>query len=294
MRRSCRVVVLALAGMLGGCVSLAPLGTRNDGLDIGKVFFVGGAGPIGNVVGTFDVPEGLRRGGYRGAVEVFGWQSVVGGTLRDQMDRDRNLREARKLAEKIAGYQDAFPGRPVHIIALSAGTGVAVWALESLPPGHRVQSVALLSSSLSREYDLTTALRAVSGRVYSFYSPADPVLGVFMRGVGSVDRETWVGEAAGLRGLALPVGAGPETRRLYAERVRNMPHQLEYARYGYVGFHADSVASEFIAHIVTPLLISGRLPDDIPATAMELVPGSDGGHADAAPPTAAQSAPTPG
>ena len=60
------------------------------GAEHGKVFYVGGAGSVGLVVGTESVPRGLRDAGYKGAIEVFGWQSWVGGTLRDQMDSARN------------------------------------------------------------------------------------------------------------------------------------------------------------------------------------------------------------
>jgi len=230
------------------------LGTDPTGREIGKTFFLGGAGPLGSVVGSVDVPRGLRKGGYRGAIEVFGWQSVFGGTLRDQMDRSRNQGQAERLAQRIKDYLDHYPGRRVNIIGLSAGTGIATWALESLPPEYDVGSVVFLGSSLSRQYDLTTALRHVDGRLFCFYSPKDPVLRFGLRIAGTVDRETFEPNAAGLSGFALPADVDDETRQLYRRRVRNRPYHERYRQYGYYGYHADSTSSEFVAKIIAPLL----------------------------------------
>ncbi len=258
--------VFATAGLAlclsTGCTWMTNLGSREEGADNGKTFFVGGAGSIGAVAGTFDVPAGLRKGGYRGAIEVFGWQSYVGDALRDQIDRDRNIKEAERLADRIDAYLRAHPGRPVDVIALSAGTGVAAWALESLPEGRRVDHVVFLSSSLSREYDLSSALARVKSGLFNFYSPKDPMLAVFMKSVGSVDRGTWVGAAAGLHGLAVPPSASPRTRSLYRALVRNIGYREEWARYGYFGMHADSVAEDFIHHVVTPVLVEAGAPGD--------------------------------
>ncbi len=235
-----------------GCTWLAGVGSDNSGLAQGKTWFVGGAGSIGNVVGTLDVPRGLRQGGYRGAIEVFAWQSVVGDAIRDQLDRPRNEEQARRLATAIEEYQNQYPGRPVNIVALSAGTGIAAWALEALPPGRRVQTVVFLASSLSKGFDLTPALARVEGNLYAFHSERDPLLRYGLFVTGSVDRE--FDHAAGLVGFELPTGADDRTQALYAAKLRNRPYQEKWADYGYYGLHADSTAPDFIAHVVAPLL----------------------------------------
>jgi pimeloyl-ACP methyl ester carboxylesterase len=239
---------------LAGCTWMSHLGTDDRGIELGKTFFVGGAGSIGNVVGTVDVPKGLRRGKYRGAIEVFGWQSTVGGTLRDLMDRDRNEGQAQRLAQHITDYLNRYPGRRVNIIALSAGTGIAAWALEFLPERYRVGTVVFLGSALSREYDLSPALARIDGRLYCFYSSRDPLLRYGLPITGSVDREFGLSSAAGLYGFVLPPGAGPSVRRLYRERLRNRPYRSDYAQYGYFGFHADSTQPAFVAKVIAPLL----------------------------------------
>ncbi|MBU0638829.1 MAG: alpha/beta hydrolase [Planctomycetes bacterium] len=247
---------LALAWYLTGlcgCTWISRVGSDPHGAAIGKTFYVGGAGVFGHV-GTIDVPKGLRQGGYRGAIEVFGWQSWVGGTLRDQVDRQRNGAQAQRLAKAIRQHLAHHPGTRVNIIALSAGTGVATWALEELRDECRVGTVVLLSSSLSRHYDLSDALSAIDGLLYCFYSPADPILRYGVPISGSVDREFEGPSVAGLFGFALPTDADDTTRSLYQRRLRNMPHRRLYARHGYRGLHTDGTSPDFIASFVAPLL----------------------------------------
>lgn len=270
MRNSPALLACSLVSVLTGCTWMTELGSSSEGAEHGKTFFVGGAGSIGAVAGTFDVPAGLRKAGYRGAIEVFGWQAYVGDALRDQVDRERNIQEAQRLAERIAAYMHERPGRPVNLIALSAGTGVATWALESLPAGRRVERVVYLSSSMSRDYDLSTALLRVRAGLFNFYSPKDPLLAVLMRSVGTVDRGTWVGEAAGLSGFAEPPGASPQARSLYQSLVHNIGYRDEWSRYGYFGMHADSVAEDFICHVVAPVVMEGRERGEWDVTMPEL------------------------
>lgn len=237
-----------------GCTWISTLGTDERGLQYGKTWFIGGAGAIGNVVGTFDVPNGLRQAKYRGAIEVFAWQSVLGGTLRDQMDRERNEGEARRLAKDVQDYLDRFPGRRVNIIALSAGTGIATWTLEALPKRYRVGTVVFLGSSMSREYDLSTAMSRIAGHLYCFHSSGDPLLRFGLPITGSVDRDGSSSGAAGLYGFVPPPKASAATKQLYAERLRDCPYQPEYSKYGYYGMHADSTSPAFVEHVVAPLL----------------------------------------
>jgi pimeloyl-ACP methyl ester carboxylesterase len=250
-----KIAMLALT-LLGssGCTLISTLGTDEHGLQYGKTWFIGGAGSIGNVVGTFDVPKGLRAAKYRGAIEVFAWQAVLGGTLRDQLDRERSEGEARRLAKDIEEYMKRFPGRRVNIIALSAGTGIAVWTLEALPRRCQVGTVVFLGSSLSREYDLSTALTRIAGHLHCFHSTGDPLLRFGLPLTGSVDRDGSSSGAAGLYGFAVPPKASAATKQLYAERLRDYPYQSDYAKYGYWGLHADSTAPSFIEHVVAPLL----------------------------------------
>ncbi len=256
----CAVVALMFPAALGatGCSLISHLGTDLRGASLGKTFYVGGAGPFGNI-GTLDVPAGLRDGGYEGAIEVFGWQSWLGGTLRDQLDRKRNKGQARRLARMIRRHLDRYPNSRVNIIALSAGTGVATWALERLPEKYRVANVVFLGSSLSRQYDLSKALRRVDGKLYNFYSTRDRILRYAIALSGSIDGEFQGPNVAGLYGFAHSRRSDAPTRALYAAHVRNLPWRRAYARFGYHGLHTDGTNPRFIARIVTPKLT--RLDD---------------------------------
>lgn len=263
-------MTLTLVGV-PGCAWVAKMGSDQRGVSVGKTFYIGGAGPFGHV-GSFDVPEGLRAGGYRGAIEVFPWQSWIGWTIRDQIDRYRNDAQGRKLAAKIRAYLDAYPERPVNLVALSAGTGIATWALEHLPPPYRVNHAVFFSSSLSRNYDLSDALQRIRGKLYTFYSPADPILKYAVPIAGTVDRDAGAGSVGGLVGFAPPRSASPAVLRLYEEKVRNMPWRRMYSRYGYDGGHTDATSVDFVGRVVAPLLKRSAgpagppLPEPAPAT----------------------------
>lgn len=265
----------ALTGGTSGCTWMSYLGSSDVGLEHGKTFFIGGAGPVGQAVGTMSVPRGLRTGGWPGAVEVFAWQSVVGGTLRDQVDRGRNLKQAERLARRIQDYQEQYPGRPVNIVALSGGTGVATWALEALPENCRVHAVVFLASSLSQRYDLSAAVRHIDTRLYAFNSQTDSVLRVAVPMTGPIDRDTRP-VAAGLYGFALPPGAGAETRELYRARVSNIRYRTEYALYGHRGGHTGATSRVFVQYVVTPLLTPGTLPGPVATAARRPVVGEVG------------------
>lgn len=245
---------LALLGASAGCNQFSRFGGDPSGAAFGKVFYVGGAGPVGNMVGARSVAEGLRRGGYVGAIEPVAWQSVLGGTLRDQMDIARNREQARRLADKICDYHDAYPGRRVHLIGLSAGTGIIAWAAEELPPGYRIDHVVFLGSSMAREYDLTPLLSKIDGQLWNFYSTSDPILRYAVPITGSVDRSARSVSLAGLFGFAPPRLAEHDARSLYRDKLRNMGWRTYYRQFGYHGRHTDSVKPAFVAEIIEPLL----------------------------------------
>lgn len=255
-RRGAGALVLAAAALvaLTGCSNiLAKLGDDNTGIDREITYYLGGAGTLGGI-GNGSVREGLRKGRYQGAINVIPWQSWFGDVLRDQIDRTRNQREAQRVADEILQYQQTYPGRRVNIIALSAGTGIATWALERLPADANVGTVVFLGSSLSRRYDLTDALRRVDGRLYVYYSAADPILRYGLPLAGTVDREFQGPSAAGLSGFALPPGASHEMIELYNRKLRNMAWKPRYERYGYRGLHTDGTSAPFVAEFIAPLL----------------------------------------
>lgn len=239
---------------------IADFGTDDRGEHIGKVYYIGGAGFFGNV-GTRSVPAGLRAGGWEGAVKVVGWQSTIGGAIRDQMDSARNHKEANLLRQHIVNYIDTYPGRPVHIVALSAGTGIAVWAVEELPEPYRIDHLVLLSSSLSSNYDLSRTLSNMNGELWNIYSPNDEILRLAVPLSGSVDRQFSFTNYAGVAGIKPPSNASPALREEYTSRVLNLPWEQEFINYGYYGRHAEPIKKRFIQHVVTPLMLRQPLSE---------------------------------
>lgn len=273
----CRRVILAgLAGVVAlssGCI----LGNRPTFVGGGsdrtvRTYYLDGAGNYG--FGKETVPLGLEDAGYRGGFEHFIWTSYL-GTVMDQVWYDHNRDQGRRLAGKIQGYLDKNPGAEVNIIALSAGTGVAVFALEQLRPPYRVGNVILLSSSLSANYDLTRALRRVDGKIYFFWSPNDPVLRGVVPILGTVDRRNG-SMVAGATGARLPWGAVPETRQAYQQKVQNIRWHTSEIEGPVKLYHAGTTDRGFIRDMVAPILVryhAQRLqPSPVMPAAGQLLP----------------------
>lgn len=210
----------------------------------GLTLYVGGAGPIGHV-GSLDVPLGLQDAGYDGYVKVFTWQGLT--HAGDQMNLSKNRERASELASEIRTYAREHPGKKINIIALSAGTGIAAFALEFLPERIQVQNVVFLGCSLSSRYDLTRALRRVRGGLYCVYSPTDGILKDVVWYTGTVDRIKGSAGIAGLEGFGRPSSTASDMARQYA-KVHNVAYRSEFAASGYRGGHIDCTSRQFVAN----------------------------------------------
>ena len=246
------LVLLALTGCVAGN---RPNFVRTGSESEGKTFYLDGAGNFG--VGKDSVPRGLADGGYLGKLEHFIWTTYM-GPLADQIYLKHNRRAAEALARRIERYKRARPNRSVNIIALSAGTGIAVFALEELQPEFHVDNVVLLSSSLSAAYPLDKALPRVDGGIYVFWSPNDPILRGVVPIVGTVDRAGFGVHPAGTNGMRLRSNPLENTRELY-RKVHNIRWYPSAAR-GLMGKvvsfrHAGATSKEFIRELVAPILI---------------------------------------
>ncbi|MCP4250638.1 MAG: hypothetical protein GY778_26655 [bacterium] len=231
-------IAVLLVPALVGCQK------RGEAEPFGKTFYVGGASNWD--VFTSGVPGGLRDAGYRGDVESFIW-TMSFNPLIDQLITVNAKSRASALASQIKNYQRRYPDRQVNIIALSAGTGVAVWSLERLDSDTRIDNLILLGSSLSAEYDIRKALRHVSGKIYVFHSPHDAVLQT-VKVVGTIDGKLGV-ESIGLVGTRGPGGGD--------DQVVNTAWSRKYMRYGWAGGHTDCTNSRFVKHILGPIIVNG-------------------------------------
>lgn len=237
------VVVALLLGVIAvsGCGPSYSARARH-----GIAYYCPGAGNID--FGDGGIREGLQAAGYRGEVASVMWTVSLNPAI-DQALKIPARSGGERLARTIEQYLDEYPGRPVTLIGLSAGTGVALFACESLRPGYSVENVILLSGSVSHDYDVRRALRRIDGKIYNFYSSRDAVLAGPMKVFGTIDGKLGK-EGAGAVGLT------PPTDR---ERVVNIAYRREWSRYGYYGGHTDVTAAAFVEHHIAPLVAEARV-----------------------------------
>ena len=269
LRRSARLVRSTLGLLLIvssiGCASksVSDLQYRSDHkerLTQGCVFYFDGAGG-GTKKSNYaaGVVEGMLEAGYRGAGEMVSWETGK-GLIKDQ---DASLAYKRAQAEagaaSIRNYQKAYPSAPVNLLGFSAGTAEAIFSLEVLPETAPVGQVVLLGTSISRDYDLTRALKRVKNKLYIFTSTHDRMVGTMMKFSGTADRK-FHDPGAGIKGFVLPAGASAATRQLYAEKIVTIPYSDEFRKDGDKGHHFDNVKKEFIRDHVAPLLMGRPVP----------------------------------
>jgi pimeloyl-ACP methyl ester carboxylesterase len=201
-------------------------------------------------------------------VEIYDWTEGDAG-LNALLGAPRHRKQAKLVSERIAEIARKSPGRTIHVIAHSGGTGIAVWALESLPGDVTIESLTLLASALSPSYDLSPALQHVQ-RAYAFSSRFDSI--VLGRGtllLGTIDGIR--SESAGLVGFLMP---DKGDANLYA-KLMQFEHQPAWARYGNDGDHIGTMRRRFAAAVLAPLVFEGVVPGAGPATQPTTKPANE-------------------
>lgn len=241
MKYALTLLLMLSCAALTGCVS-----SFGEEANHGITFYCPGAGNVD--LGDAGIREGLRRAGYRGQVARLTW-TVSFNPAIDQAIRVNARLGATQLARYIENYIDKYPGREVNLVGLSAGTGVALWALEDLKPGYNVNNVVLIASSLHYRYDCRKAARHVQGTIYNYYSPNDVVLAGPMKVFGTIDG-VFGEDGAGAVGLQCPGADG---------KVVNVAWRAEFERYGYAGGHFDGTSPAFVRHEIAPHLVNPQM-----------------------------------
>ena len=229
-------------------------------MQYGYLYYLDGAGG-----GTAEknwaggVKEGFLAAGFPGAGEMMTWETGQGLMADQKASVAYKRAKAGELAAKMQQHAQDYPGTPINLLGFSAGTAVAIFALEELPTEVQVDHVVLLGTSISADYDLTKALRGVKGKVVMYTSTHDRMLGVLMPFSGTADR-IYHDPGAGIKGFALPRGATAATRDLYASKILTIPWTKSLKEDGDRGNHFDNVKKAFIQHHVAPLFMGESVP----------------------------------
>ncbi len=197
--------------------------------------------------------QGLVQGGMEAEIEIYDWTATDAG-LNALYARQRHHREADVVARKIAERFRADPRTRIYVSGHSAGTGIALWALERLPPDVKVESLLMLASAMSPTYDLSPALAHVRGKAYALYSPYDPVLGIGTRMFGTIDGIKT--DAAGRVGFNKPPNAADP--RQY-EKLVSIGFNPAWIPLSNIGDHVGPMMRPFAREVLAPLLRTGVL-----------------------------------
>lgn len=231
-----------LFAVVGLFMLMAASGCSDTKERFGRTWYIDGAGNWG--FGALDVPVGLEEAGYKGRVTNHRWSLTLNPAL-DQTLRFFAKGSGKVLGKEITSYLKRNPDADANVIALSAGTGVGVWAIESVEPPYKVNNFILLGSSLSSRYDMRKALRNMKGKVYVYYAASDPVLTGPVRALGTIDGT--FDDSAGLIGL--------RNRHNPPSRIVNIGWTRKYTRYGWTGGHADCVNRRFVKAVLSKRII---------------------------------------
>lgn len=217
------------------------------------IFYVDGAGGGGPITdGTPYVRQGFTLAGFRGEFRPFAWQTGFGALADEVASVSYKRRAGERLAAEILTAIEAGRSQ-ISVVATSAGTAVAIYALEALPDGAGVDSVALLSSAVSAEYDLVEALRRVERRLIVFRNERDSLLRSLIPLVGSADRKDVGDRVAGIYGFVLPEDTD-EARRAAYRKVEFIDWETDLRDVDHSGGHTDCKNPRFISRVIAPRL----------------------------------------
>lgn len=255
-----RVVILAFAATLvtaAGCAGPQSAGTGHlqiaGDAQYGIVYYLDGAGGGGLTNWEGGLKKGLLDAGYKGQLSMFPWETGLGVVVDQDESVKYKRQKAREAAAEIVRFHQVHPTSQIHLIGLSAGTAVAVFVLEALPPDVKVENVILFGASIGNDYDLTQALGHVRTHLYNFTSERDAVLGFLVPMAGTADRTE--APAAGIDGFLIPPGATAQTRRLYLSKVARIAWKAEFEKDEDYGGHTDGVNAPFVRDYVAPLIM---------------------------------------
>lgn len=204
------------------------------------------------------IRRALREEGIELGTILYDWQFGLWGEIwTDLMWLRRNRWMGAKLARELRTFRREHPATRIHLFALSAGAGIAVFAAERVRRDRLIDTLILACPALSPTYNLAPALRAVE-RCYALVSERDRVvLGLGTRLFGTIDRRFT--SAAGRVGFRIPPGLCDNDIRIY-ERMREIRWSQALRADGNLGGHAGWIDVRFLRkHLLAMLKGEPRL-----------------------------------
>ncbi|TWT44262.1 Alpha/beta hydrolase family protein [Phycisphaerae bacterium RAS1] len=246
MRTRIRVFAAATA-LLALCGCFQPPQPMRQELDDGLIWmFPGVEGGAWSLEGPY---RALRDAGASQAVRIHEWWKPL-GSIVNLVSYEQNRADAARIAAQIAAYRQEHPRSAVDLLGYSGGGGVAVMVAESLPEDVRLRHIVLVQPALSPDYDLTTALRHVDGRLFNFYSGNDAwILGAGTTVFGTMDRK-YV-PSAGKESFQAEKCVSD---RVLREKLVQVGWSEEWRAAGHMGFHLGILGYEWNRRFVAPLL----------------------------------------
>ncbi len=216
----------------------------------GTVFLLDGIGGI--LLAPVTARRGFREAGLPLATYAYDWHvGPRGELLADLVWLRRNRVEGLRFARVIRRFHRDYPGAPLHVVAWSGGTGIAVFAAEHLGGLARINTLVLCCSALSPDYPLGAALQNVD-RCYALASRRDyGFLGLGTTVFGTIDRKHC--RAAGLVGFRPPPDA-PAGGEPWGGKLRHIWWDADMRRFGNHGHHVGTATVAFARHRLAPLL----------------------------------------
>lgn len=201
--------------------------------------------------------DGLRDAGVDCAIEAYEWPSLF-GPLENLIDPSMGRTLARAVAPRIAEYRRRHPTQPLHLLGYSGGGALAVFIAEELPEDVQVDNLVLVQVSLSRDYDLSKALRRVRGRIVNLHAPLDVLmLGMGTTVFGTMDRKH--GFSAGKDGFNLEKAVRDPVER---QRVEQQSWSTKALWSGHMGNHMGLYGRHWNKEYVAMYVLEGLIADE--------------------------------
>jgi hypothetical protein len=247
---TCWTVTTALLVCVAcGCVS-TPVPQVHKSVPPGSSYLLYLPGITGTTVIDQAWLGALHDAGAAGDFDVYDWTKNRSSFLDALEAHDENHRVAAQIGKFIEQTRGINPDTPIICCGASGGAGLTVWALEALPRGTTVNDVLLIAPALSPDYDLSAALRHVSGALYYLSSPLDaPTNGGGTLLFGTIDGKH--SAAAGFTGFHQPPGADPAQYRKLVE----LKYDPAWIAWGNFGSHMGGLSSAFATHVLAPMLV---------------------------------------